>query len=122
MSEIREGLPPPLPQSGSKIKLTGPKIKLTGPKIKLTGPKIKLTGPKIKLTARKIKLTGPKIKLTGPKIKLTGPKIKLTGPKQWRKFRWGGAIAIGGNFHFIGSSETHELFYKTVIISKFPTN
>ena len=27
-----------------------------------------------------------------------------------------------GNFHFIGSSETHELFYKTVIISKFPTN
>ena len=27
-----------------------------------------------------------------------------------------------GNFHFIGSSETHELFYKTVIISEFPTN
>ena len=27
-----------------------------------------------------------------------------------------------GNFHFIGSLETHELFYKTVIISKFPTN
>ena len=41
----------------------------------------------------------------------------------------GGAIAhlssncqFVGNFHFIGSSETHELFYKTVIISKFPTN
>ena len=27
-----------------------------------------------------------------------------------------------GNFYFIGSSEIHELFYKTVIISKFPTN
>ena len=58
-----------------------------------------------------------------------------TGLTQWRKFRWGGgAIAppppphlssncqFVGNFHFIGSSETHELFYKTVIISKFPTN
>ena len=127
MSEIREALPPPPPPPQ-----TGPKIKLTGPKIKLTGPKIKLTGPKIKLTGPKIKLTGPKIKLTSPKIKLTGPKIKLTGPKQWRKFRWGGvgggAIHLSsncqfvGNFHFIGSSETHELFYKTVIISKFPTN
>ncbi len=59
------------------------------------------------------------------KDKINRPKDKINRSKAVAEISvgWGGgAIAIGGNFHFIGSSETHELFYKTVIISKFPTN
>ena len=102
MSEIREALPPPPPPPPPNW------------------PKDKINWPKDKINWPKDKINWPKDKINWPKDKINWPKAVAEISVGWG----GGAIHLQfvGNFHFIGSSETHELFYKTVIISKFPTN
>ena len=119
MSEIREALPPPPPPPRKLNFRRWPKDKINWPKDKINRPKDKINWPKDKINR-------PKDKINWPKDKINWSKDKINWPKAVAEISvgWVGSsnCQFVGNFHFIGSSETHELFYKTVIISKFPTN
>ena len=101
MSEIREALPPPPPPPPPPRKLNFRRW------------------PKDKINRPKDKINWPKDKINWPKDKINWPKAVVEISVGWVG---SSNCQFVGNFHFIGSSETHELFYKTVIISKFPTN
>ncbi len=99
MSEIREALPPPPPPPPRKLNFR------RWPKDKINWPKDKINWPKDKINWSKDKINWPKA--------VAEISVGWVGSSNCQ---------FVGNFHFIGSSETHELFYKTVIISEFPTN
>ena len=115
MSEIREALPPPPPPNWPKDKINWSKDKINWPKDKINWPKDKINWPKDKIN-------WPKDKFNWPKDKINRPKAVAEISVGWGAIYLSSNCQFVGNFHFIGSSETHELFYKTVIISKFPTN